>query len=142
MNNNLVVVIIASALLVACGKNTDRLDQSLDASKIYIMTTDRKGAHEKEVKTEVITALEDEYFEISLYSTKEGPYYIAKWEIEAPTSVEDFRYRFLNIIQPTDSSVMRFDGSTDFLNFMAKGGYEMVDQRTDKYATHYTFKRK
>lgn len=107
-------------------------------------------AQQPELRTKTFSALDtlgtvgivsSEYFEVSLGSVTYGDnptFYIADHDL--PASKEEVFKRLL-LVNEADS-VIHFENSTAFLNYMSARGYEMQEQRKKKYSTDYTFKRK
>lgn len=113
-----------------------------DSPKIYIKTTTIKGLLANSQKEYNTTELKSDYFEIGLYSYSAG-YYTTKRELKNMVDEKNLNnsiMQFLEIVEK--DSVKQFINTTQFLNYMSEGGYEMVDQSKLKYRTDYTFKKK
>ena len=124
----------------------DRSTSSSKAETLYIKTTSYTGVGLKQVKTDTVSEVVSDYFEVSLRykygleSLSEGQY-IATKDIIRPTSDENFKNVFLNIVHK-DGSLIFFSPTTELLNFMSAHGYEMVYQLKNEDGGDYTFKRK
>lgn len=93
-----------------------------------------------EEKKDSITVINSDYFDVSLYSYDNGTFQ-AKKEILKPESVKDFKMIFF-VITEEDGNEIRFNTTTDFLNYMSARGYEMADQTKHEFRIDYTFKKK
>jgi len=91
------------------------------------------------------STLNDTYFQITLSEMVSGGLK-AKETILEPTSSVNFHTIFIQIVSNktdlTKEAGKSFTSYVDFLNFMDKNGYDMVDQTKNKYSVDYTFKRK
>ncbi len=81
--------------------------------------------------------LEGEYFTIVLQSVDNGSYYIASRPLKKPYP----QFESIVIVDAQDE-ILHFDSNDEFLNFMAKGGYEMNTQEELRFGWNYTFKKK
>jgi hypothetical protein len=130
-------------LISSCGI---AIKESSVAEKLYIKTTTYTGIGPTQIKTETISEITSDYFEVGLRflygleSISEGQY-IATKDIIRPSSDENFKNVFLNIVHK-DGSLIIFSLTTDLLNFMSAHGYEMVDQLKNDEGVDYTFKKK
>lgn len=97
----------------------------------------------KDVNTDTTYQVLDAYFEIALSSvTKdEGRHYIAVRDIERPRVGKPYRSVSIALIDSAEQ-ILKFKDSTDFLNFMAARGYDMVSDKPNKFGSEYTFKKK
>lgn len=115
-----------------------------NSEPIYIKTITSEGnaVDMKNVKTiSKITNLSTDYFEVSLSILADKDLYIASKDIEKPSSIE--KYKSVSfVISDEKGKNLNFKTSTEFLDFMSKHGYEMVDQNKSEYSTDYTFKKK
>jgi hypothetical protein len=135
------------ALLLAftsCGPNPSVPNpvesQVATLPKVYIKLSQVNGVDESQVRKDSVYILKDNYFEIGLFSYDEGKFYLAKRDLVEPKSIQNFYAEFI-FITNEDGSDYKFSNSTDFLNFMADCGYEMVDQKKFDFRTDYTFKK-
>jgi len=99
-----------------------------------------------EAKTEVVSIIKDAYFEAQLdacSNEKIGLYYNVRNVIEeGKITNKVFTTKFSEVVDKSTKQSIKFKTSTEFLNFMASNGYDMVDQIKSKYHTNYTFKKK
>ncbi|MFC2119192.1 hypothetical protein ACFLSY_11170 [Bacteroidota bacterium] len=109
--------------------------------QVYIKTVSAVGVDENQVKTDTITTIDTDYFEVGLYLMVDETNYTTKKDIVKPTSIENFKSVFFYLVD-NDGMKINFKGSTEFLNFMSERGYEMVDQVKFDYHTDYTFKKR
>jgi hypothetical protein len=130
-------------LITSCGKTTKK---SSVYEKLFIKTISYTGLGPEQVKTETTSEITSDYFEVGLRfkygleSLSQGQY-IAARDIIRPSSEENFKNVFFNIVDK-DGNLIIFSTTTDLLNFMSAHGYEMVDQFKDEDGVDYTFKRK
>lgn len=116
------------------------LDNTIPKLYITTFTFTDTGANQK--ADSAITVINSDYFEVSLYSlVDKSKGYYAKKDIENATSLDNYRYIFLEITTK-DAEDVYFKNSTEFLNYMSEHNYEMVDQEKHQYRTDYTFKKK
>jgi hypothetical protein len=120
-------------------KNTSG-GNSKKADKLYIKTTDVTGVDEKQIKKETISEVTSDYFEATLGSQSDGGY-LAEKVIAESESIKNFKYVFFTIVDQNSTNI-KFQTSTEFLNFMSKHGYELVTQIPNEYGGDYTFKKK
>lgn len=113
----------------------------LKTEPIYIttftMTSNGDKKNDKVVKE--TTILNTDYFEVSfeLISNK------AYKNIEKSSSEDLPNFKLMTIgVTDEKGNWLNFKTSTDFLDFMSKHGYKMVDQKKSEYSTDYTFKKK
>ena len=126
-------------LLITSCNNAPK--NSSKSEKLYIKTTTVTGVDKKQVKTDVNSVVNSDYFEVSLSAYADYTYYKGQRDIVTPTSIENFKSVFF-IIVDKDGNDIKFKESTEFLNFMSAHGYEMVDQVKNDYGADYTFKKK
>lgn len=141
--NNLMKRVILLLLITSCSAKTDSQQASNGASpKLYIKTTTATGVDDNQVVVDTTTMVDSDYFEVTLSVMGIGlaTYYIGSKDIEKGQSVEDFRWKYFNIVE--NDSIVKFNGSGEFINYMSERGYEMVDEQRNKYSNDYTFKRK
>lgn len=121
---------------------TEEVQNSTSGPKLYILTTTAVGTDENQVKTDSLSEITSEYFEVGLYLLSDGNKgYVATKKIEEPTSLENFRYVFFNVTDE-NGETQYFKSSTEFLNYMAERDYVMQAQEKDKYHTDYVFKKR
>jgi hypothetical protein len=84
--------------------------------------------------------VDSDYFEVSLGVMGIGlaTYYYGNKNIEKGQSVENFTSKYFNIVE--NDSIVKFNGSREFINYMSERGYEMVE--SNNVSNDYTFKRK
>lgn len=109
-------------------------------SNIYIKVSTTNEINKKMITSDSEYLLKSDYFEIELKSYKNGDFFKAETDLIKPKAFEDFKLSTLYIVDK-NGEPLEFKSSTDFLNFMSKNGYEMKDQKENKYSTKYTFKR-
>lgn len=109
-------------------------------SNIYIKVSTTNEINKKMITSDSEYLLKSDYFEIELKSYKNGDFFKAETDLIKPKVFETFKLSTLYIIDK-NGEPLEFKSSTDFLNFMSKNGYEMKDQKENKYSTKYTFKR-
>ena len=107
---------------------------------IHIKTTTAIGAGDEQVKSEKVTQVTSNYFEVKLSVLADDPNSIAGGTIEQSGVGEPFKYVFFNIVS-ADEEVIKFKTPTEFLNFMTEHRYEMVDQKKSQNSTDYTFRK-
>lgn len=144
-------ILILSAFiisLVSCNNNASSSSKDgannkdgLNNSTLYIKTVTVTGTGSNENRKEKITAITTDYFEVGLEELANDSGYSAQKTITEPTSMENFKLEFFSIVD-VDGKDISFKTTTEFLNYMAGHGYEMVDQTKKRYGTDYTFKRK
>jgi hypothetical protein len=126
-------------LLINSCNNTPK--NILKYETLYIKTTTGADVDGKQVRTDTISKVTSDYFEVSLSSYSDGAYYKGQRDLVSPVPGEDFKAVFF-IISEKDGTEIQFKESTVFLNFMSAHGYEMVDQVKNRYGADYTFKKK
>lgn len=127
---------LIAALLVMAGSCFTQPRQPINIKTYSVNTVDGK-----EVINDVFSTVKDEYFEIGLYSMSKSAYFTASKKLIEPKVGEPFTLKGL-IIVDDKKEPLKFENSTDFLNYMAKAGYELVTQNPKKFFTEYTFKKK
>jgi hypothetical protein len=115
-------------------------NNSKKTEKLYIKTISATGVDKNQVKTETISEVTTDYFEVGLGSLTTGGYSGQK-DIITPEVGKEFKFVFFYIVKK-DGSNITFTTSTEFLNFMSARGYEMVDQLKNNYGADYTFKKR
>lgn len=125
-------------LIISSCNNSPK--NSSKTEKLFIKTTSATGINEKQVKTETISEVTSDYFEIGLSSLDSGGYGATK-EVITPEVGKEFKYVFFYVVNKDGSSI-KFTTSTEFLNYMSARGYDMVDQIKNEYGADYTFKKK
>lgn len=111
-------------------------------SSIYITTyTANQKKGEKMTVDNKTSIVNSDYFEIGLGIMGDNKTYMTNKEIEKPTMADDFHSVSISITDEK-GDLIKFSGTTEFLNFMSSHGYEMVDQVKNKYGADYTFKKK
>ena len=119
----LLSLIMMSIIMTSCNQQKSRL---------YIKTVTVIGIDENQVETDTITIINSDYFEIGLYlGSSEEPSFITKKDVIKPTSIENYKAVLFRIVQEDGNDII-FKSSTEFLNFMSKRGYEMIDQLKSK----------
>jgi len=130
----LLSLIMMSIIMTSCNQ------QKNEKPRLYIKTVTVIGIDENQIETDTITIIDYDYFEIGLYlRTDEG--FMTNKDVIKATSIENYKAVEFRIVQEDGSNIM-FKSSTEFLNFMSKRGYDMIDQLKSKYHTDYTFKKK
>ena len=107
---------------------------------LYIKTTTAKGSGKDMIKSESISQISTDYFEVTLESLSSGGF-MADKDIIEPRIGEPFYMVSFQISQKDGTDIV-FLTSTDFLNFMSTHGYNLVNQIPNEYGGDYTFKRK
>lgn len=79
----------------------------------------------------------DQFLDISLKSFGNGKHYQAEKYL-----TQNQELSVLWSIVDSLKNDLKFNGTTEFLNYMAKRGYEPANQKENKYGADYTFKRK
>jgi hypothetical protein len=147
MRKLLIIFTIAIAWtigFVSCIQSSQNRTKNVDKPsrpQVFVKLSTTTGVNEKQITKDSNYVIENDYFEVGLYSVGQGKSYIAEKEIEEPRSIENFKSVTLYIVDSTQNPIS-FKSSTEFLNYMSERGYEMVDQEKLKYHTDYTFKRK
>lgn len=149
-----IAVLLMGACLLCCTKTTNTESESTakddtptkvesDVSKIHLLTVEIKGDNKNTNTTKKLSTADETYFEITLSSGGNGTWWEAHRDIIRPTSIENYNQKFIDIVDVTtpDTARIRFNGPTEFLNFMAARGYDMVDQKKAKSHVDYTFKK-
>lgn len=134
-------IAIAITLLSSCQTNPEQ-------PQLTIKTTTNFG----DESVEVISTINDVYYETVLSSyiedetikgvllVEKNVYTVSDLEIFNVNGTTHFQYTELvdeNTLEP-----LEFESPTEFLNYVASKGYEMVDQIKYMDEIEYTFKRK
>lgn len=137
----LMFIAIAITLLSSCQTNPEQ-------PQLTIKTTTNFG----DESVEVISTINDVYYETVLSSyiedetikgvllVEKNVYTVSDLEIFNVNGTTHFQYTELvdeNTLEP-----LEFESPTEFLNYVASKGYEMVDQIKYMDEIEYTFKRK
>ncbi len=133
----LIIIIASCWMLGSCAQSTSDSTEK----KLLVKLSATTGVNENQKTIDSVYTVETDYFEISLYLLEGGSGFMAQQEIEKPTSMENFRYKRLYVVDASEEP-REFTTSTDFLNYMAERGYQMQDQEKFEYRTDYIFKRK
>jgi hypothetical protein len=126
-----VIVSLFAISMISCGKS--------ELPGLFIKTSTVEDVGENQIRKDSITVVNSDYFEIGLYQYSNGSS-TAEKTIENSVLVENFKMRFFHVTDSLGNS-LRFQSSTEFLNFMSARGYVMVTQAPKKYVTDYTFKK-
>jgi hypothetical protein len=109
-----------------------------NAIQVKVSTSSSKG--DKDSLFTVTT----NYFDIELHSTTKNDgskYFTTKKNlIKKYVNDKNFTFKFMFVCND-DGSVKKFNTEIEFLDFMLKGGYEMVSSNKEKYHTDYVFKK-
>lgn len=142
---HLALLLVFSFILASCSNSNNSNDNNSaekeKKSNLFAKKLTVVGTGEEKKRTEDVSKIKSDYFEISLSLLSDSDMYIATRDLEKPSSMENFRMVVLTITNKEGEDI-KFKGTTEFLNFMSEKGYEMVDQEKSKYSTSYTFKKK
>ena len=127
---------ISILLLISCN---NKKSTSTKYEEFYIKTTLAIGSGSEMKKTETISKITSDYFEVSLSSQTDGGF-LAEKDIIEPVPGEPFKAEFFQI-SDKDGNNIKFMTSTEFLNFMSAHGYDLVNQIPNAYGGDYTFKK-
>ena len=131
-------------LIISSCKNIPKtqttIGKSPKAEKLFIKTTSATGVDKNQIKTDSISEITSDYFEIRLGLLTTGGYGASK-DVITPEVDKEFKYVFFYIVN-ADGSNIKFTTSTEFLNYMSARDYELVNQIPNNYGADYTFKRK
>ena len=108
---------------------------------IHILTTNVVGMDENQIRKDIATTVESEYFEVKLSSVSNGQFYVAGKQLLKPQVGKEYKTEFFKVVDGKGKE-LEFKTPTDFLNFMDKGGYELKGQTDQKFGIDYTFKKK
>jgi hypothetical protein len=137
--NNFIKSLILLFLFTSCGSKTESSQESERAGpKLYIRTTTATGVGEEHV-FDSTTVVNSDVFEVTLSVMGEGDslYYIGTKDLGAEQS--DGHLKFFNIVE--NDSIVRFNGSTEFMKYLSERGYKMVSEKRGEFANDYVFKR-
>jgi hypothetical protein len=112
--------------------------------RIHVMTVDVQGRGKSETTTRDLSFLDDAYFEISLYYETAGDsVWHARRQVIAPSSLNKFHSRVVMIADiPAAQPTIDFQDPSAFIDFMAEGGYELLDQKKNEFRIDYRFRKK
>ena len=133
-------ILILLIFCVSCStKQTVEGVEQVDESRHSILVL--KNTFTVEGSIDTLYYVDDTYFEMGLTSitNANGRSYLTQRKIE--DTKQPYRNVTLYMIKP-DSSVLRFNGCTDFLNYMDSIGYEMENSKEHRYGWDYVFKKK
>jgi hypothetical protein len=141
----LLLIIIFNVSLISCNikqedSKSNETTNNIDNSILYIKTVTATGLDSNQVRNEKMTSVTTEYFEVGLEELANDSGLSAQKQITEATSVENFKVEFFIIVNKAGEGIT-FKTTTEFLNFMAGHGYEMVEQTKKRYGTDYTFKK-
>ena len=145
----LIPIIAVSGIVFGCSEPKSEKQKEIEAIEkkkeanfptIYVQYTIAEGSGENITKKDSMATISSEYIEVSLNSMT-GGYFSAKYEVVKPASLVGFKYIFFKI-SDEQGNELRFQESTEFLNFMAEHGYGVVSQAKFELSTDYTFNRK
>jgi len=136
--SRLMTAIILLTFFISCDSkesNTSEYDEILvkEVSKENI-------SDDTEETLENTSKLEGVYFTIELQSVDDGSYYIATRTLAKPYKSNP-NWKSIGIVD-AQGEMFHFASNDEFLNFMAKGGYDMSTQEELRYGWNYTFKKK
>jgi hypothetical protein len=143
MKTFLIPLSLCLLLIISSCKNAPKNpsnDNTSRTEKLYIKTTTTTGTGKEAATKETITEVHSDYFEVGLDLQKTGEYSASK-EIYVPKTGEKFKYIFFTISQE-DGTMIKFNTSEEFLNFMSSRGYDMVNQIRNEYGANFTFRKK
>ena len=135
----IITIVIAIWLLSSCQTGNT---QQTENSQLTIKTTIFVG----DVETSTLSTLSEAYHEteLCLFSDKETgrKYYSVRDDIEDFKIVDGVNHwKFSELVDENTKEPLEFETPTEFLNFFASKGYEMVEQKKGKYNIDYTFKK-
>ena len=77
----------------------------------------------EQIRKDTITTVESEYFEVKLSSVSNGAFYVAGKQLLKPQIGKEYNTEFFKVVDKRGKE-LEFKTSTDFLNFIDKGGYK------------------
>ncbi len=136
----LLILLALFAICIGCNNEPKKNDKPT----IYIKTTtkigsDQLGENPKQEEKDTITIVESDYFEVAL--SQKGDDYLGHQKVVTEVTTTNYKVIYFTIVQKNGMEI-KFEHSTDFLNFISERGYEMASQEKNKYGADYVFKRK
>ena len=137
--NNFVKSVLLLIVCTSCGSKTAPQEPERTGPQLYINTTTATGVGEDHV-FDSTTVVDSDVFEVTLSVMGEGlaTYYIGTRDLGAEES--DGHLKFFNIVEKNDS-IVKFNGSGEFMKYMSERGYKMVSETKGEFANSYVFKR-
>ena len=136
---NFVKSVLWLLVCTSCGSKIESSQVSESTGpKLYIQTTTATGVGEDHV-FDSTTVVDSDVFEVTLSVMGEGlaMYYIGTKDLGAEQS--DGHLKFFNIVE--NDSIVKFNGSAEFMKYMSDRRYKMVSERRGEFANEYVFKR-
>jgi hypothetical protein len=132
------IVLLFCLLQISSCNNSPNVSSRTET--LYIKTTTAEEIGKEMKKSEVVSVINTDYFEVGLSSQTTGGF-LAQKDIVEPKIDIPFKSVFFQVCQKEGTNI-KFMTTTEFLNFMSAHGYDMVNQIPNNYGADYTFKKK
>ncbi len=125
----IIIILITSLIIFSCSK-----------SNIIKMTIDSLEINGVKSRDTIYSAINDKYVDLKL--TK---FLIGLWRVEDYTCQNyidsiNSHYTYYNLVDK-NLKEMWFNEPVDFVNYMSKNGYEMINKNESEYCVKYSFKK-
>jgi hypothetical protein len=126
----------------ACNQTNVETKNSVDSKNnlgLFISTLTAKSVNDSLSRTEQLSEIKLEYFEVKL--VKQIDDFIATKDIENSKNGNNIKLVSISIVD-RNGKLMHFKSSIEFLNYMSDRGYDVFNQVQEKESVNYTFKKR
>lgn len=128
-------VVIFVALQFSCHSNHESL---FITTKTFLGSSFNESSKRDSIFE--ISSIQSDFFNITLTQLSEEPYYKGSKEIEKSMSLKDFKYVFCDITDELGET-LKFKTAKEFINFMSKRGYKVIEQKETEFDVEFRFSR-
>lgn len=129
MRSELILIIL---LAVACSPA-----KKADEKVLHIVTSHVFESNGEQKVKDSVTVFDADYLEVDLNSYRRDSLHWFEGKKETGNGLDFFK------IADQSGALIKFQNSTEFLNYLSGYGYEMVkEEQKSRYVTSFTFKKK